>query len=180
MSRMGTHTPYSKKKPQKRSKRNFTPQFSLSLGRWGPCASPTPLSSVCVWGGGRPHLRVCVSPLGGVSPPWGVSPLGGCPHFGELSPRRGAGSMEGAGGDPPVGGRRGGGAEGKGGAGASHRPAALPGEWFPLRRQRWGRSAGGEVPRPAREDADTLTELPAPCMAGGRLPASPRLASPRR
>nr|XP_047925799.1 LBH domain-containing protein 2 [Anser cygnoides] len=111
----------------------------------------------------------CVSPHGG----WG-------PHSGRRPPpTRGAGSAEGAGGEPPWGGvavpvpRR-------GGAGASHRPAALPGEWFPLRRQRRGRSAGGEVPRPAREDADTLTELPAPCTAGGRLPASPRLASPRR
>lgn len=77
-----------------------------------------------------------------------------------------------------------------GGAVAARRPAGAAGGVVSPLWQRRGRSAGGEVPRqrrrcqrPARENADALTELPAPLCrrawaAGGCRLASPRL--PRR
>lgn len=75
---------------------------------------------------------------------------------------------------------------GMGGAGGGRSPPRrrCRGSGFPTPAAGPVRGRGGAaVPAAGREDAGALTELPAPplppCMGGGRLPASPRLASLR-
>lgn len=194
----------SRETPQKNQKKFVPPEFSVfsaetAAGRGR--VSPTPVSRAR--GGGNPSGTVS-APGAPLSRAWGAvwagtvrrpGLEGGSPAVPRVSAESAA--PRGLPPPPPAGrpaARRGGPCRAvpfrPGGAVAARRPAGAAGGVVSPLWQRRGRSAGGEVPRqrrrcqrPARENADALTELPAPLCrrawaAGGCRLASPRL--PRR